>query len=1062
MKDTDSSPPTIHAEFLGTFSVQINGQEVQDLPTLKAKALLAYILIEGRKPLARSVLASLFWPDVPEQTALHNLRQALVLINKALQQAHINFEIFETTREWISLRSDPPPVIDALCFINQLESLFTKVNGPPERGFPIHQLSKTLEQFKGEFLPAISLPDSDPFEYWLTLSRESINKLAIQGFSWKFQYHENREEWNSAYLMAQNILKIAPWDEQVHAKAIHCLLELGQTSAAIAHYQNTLAYFKRDLDIEPGQILESSKQLIEQFQNSKQIPAAKLKSFASFPHFSTPFIGRSHEIQVIENWISDPLTNIITVTGPGGSGKTRLAIQLAQSQTCLFKDGVFFISLVGCHNQQQIAASVLRSLRTNQERGKDAFTELETWATNRQALLIMDNVENTEETAIFAAQITALAPHLVFLFTAYSRLNLLGEKVLTLAGLPLTDPHDPNKKSEAVQLYLSHLQPESLPEYHNQGFIENIERICSLIEGFPLAIALAAGQTRCMSSNELLSEIQRNMDILQSSSVNFPERHRSIQASFENSWNHLSEEKQRSLAMLTIFNAPFTCSAAEAVFSITAVALRDLAGESLLTWDAVERYRFHRTILQYAREKAHFSEDEIKTIKEKYRFWFLHRLEQFNNLRELNLISEKLQSLETELGDLISSTHFFIEAREWNESKAMINGLYRYFEDRGLFRDGSEQFAEITRLCASQKDGLECQVLASSREAMLCLRAGDNVHSAELIEFALATAREQGWLSDLAFCLNVKASQALNLGSATDAANFACQAYEISLQAESDEEISHSLYNMGHAQINKGDVSLGFENLTKCKILCEQIKNWRRLTKALNSLADIACYRSDLELALDFFTQAAIIAREIGNQYSEALITNNIGTVYMELKKYPQAKMYLNQSANTCQAIFDREGEAVALANLGEIALDEEDLSESMRLCQKALEISLAADSNWGEMSARVNLAQALIKLYELEKARKEIIPLLHLSLQTDSLNFFYRGLVEAARYLIAVRKTEGLVSIMNKAMQSEGMEDLTRRCAQELIAGIEQDDFFAEDFSNQQILEFILQKLSD
>lgn len=1060
MNETDISPPVVHAEFLGGFSICVNGQEIPDLSTIKAKALLAYILVEGSKPLSRSVLAALFWPDVPEQTALHNLRQALVLINKVIQQPPNGVEIFETSREWISLKQETRLEIDARDFTKRLESLFAKVNGPPERGFPIHFLNRTLEQFKGEFLAFFSLPDSDQFDYWLTLMRESINKLAIHGFSWKQQYHENRCEWNSAYLMAQNILKLAPWDEQVHARAIRCLLELGQTSTAIAHYQSTINYLKRELGIEPGRALETVKRQIEDHQANLHPTGPRTTSFAQFPHFSTPFIGRTHEIEVIESWISDPFCNIITLTGPGGSGKTRLAIQLAELQTSLFTDGVFFVSLVGCQTQPQISASVLRSLRTTPEQGRDAFEELAAWAANRQALLILDNVENTEETANFAAQLSELAPRLVLLFTAYARLNLLGEKVFALAGLPLSNQEDTNNQSEAVQLYLSHLQSESLPEYHSADFLENVDRICTLVEGFPLAIALAAGQTRCMPTTELLAEIQHNMDVLQSPSVNYPERQRSIQASFENSWNHLSKEKQRSLSLLTGFNSPFTSVAAEAIFKITAPDLRDLAGESLLTWDAGERYRFHRTIFQYAREKAHFSEEELEKIKREYRSWFLHRLEQLNALRELEQTSVKLQTIEIELADLIRATHLFITTAEWEQAKIMMRGLYRYFEDRGLFRDGSEQFAELIDLCVSHPDGLECLVLASSKRALLSLRAGENDLAAALIDTAFTAAQKHSLRSELAFCYNVRAAHALALGSAANAEGFACQALELAQQIEDEEEVCHAYYNIGHARINKGDVSLGFEALTKCKLLCEQLKDWRRLSKALNSLADIACYRSDLDLALDYFTQALTIAQKIGNQYSEALITNNIGTVYMELCDYEQAKKYLNQSILLCQAIFDREGEAVALSNLGEIALNKGDLHECIRVCKKSLEISLAAGSNWGEMSARVNLAQALIKLGELPMASQHIRPLLQLSLQTDSLNFFYRGLVEAARYLIATDQTRGLAAVMQKAMQSEGMEDLTRRCAQELISALEEDEGSAEDYSNQQILDFILQKL--
>lgn len=1061
MKEPAKTLDVIQAKFLGDFEIRVSGQVISGLSTLKSKALLAYLLMEGQKPQPRSVLAATFWPDVPEQTALHNLRQALVLINKAFVSFNMGGELFESSRDSITLHPQVALSVDALDFTAQMEELFKYMDGPPERGYPIQRLNRVLRLFRGEFLPFFSLPDADPFEDWLAMRRESITRLALQGFAWQLQYHENRGEWNAAYGLTQNLIKLAPWDEQAHYRAIRCLLELSQSSAAASHYQNAVHYFQKELDVEPGSSLDAAKHLIDDFQAGKRPQTAKPFPTPDLPHFATPFIGRSREIEVLESWMADPHCNLITLTGPGGSGKTCLAVQMAEQQNSLFKDGVHFASLANCQTRQQIAASVFRSLGMLFERGNDAFEELLEWSLNRKALLVLDNVDNTSEAADFAARLSGHAPQLILLFTAYSRLNLIGEKVFALEGLPLQKGPLEDGPAEAVQLYLSHLQAESLPEFHSPSFLADVNQICDLVDGMPLAIALAAGQTRCMPANELLAEIRRNLDVLRSQSANYPERHRSIQASFENAWNHLSTDRQKFLALLTAFQTPFTAKAAETLFAISSIDLRDLAGESLLTWDASERYRFHRTIWQYAREKSQFSEEEKTVYRQKYAEWFFAKLAVFLTNQDLDHLADNMKEIEGELADSMQALHWFIQSQAWAEVKTMIHALFRYFEGRGLFLAGSDLFKEIAKACAQQQGGLECQVMASSRAALLSLRIQQYKQAAEWIDFAYARARENEWHEETAFCLNVLASQALSASGSHEAEQFAAEALDIAERFEIEEEIAHALYNLGFARINKGEVSRAFEDLTRCRQLCLVLKNWRKLSKVLNSLADIACYRSDLDLAIDYYTQALTIAQGMGNQYSEALIANNIGTVYMEFNEHTPAKEYLNKSIELCQLVFDREGEAVALANLGEIALKDGDLSGSIHYCQHSLEISEKAESNWGEMSARVILAQAYIKLNEIEKARREIASLMKMSLETESLNFFYRGLVEAARLLIATHKTEGLAAILVEAMKSEGMEDLTRSDAQSLLETLQPEASPEDGFSSEYILAFVLERVN-
>ena len=920
---------------------------MSDFSSQKAKALFVYLIFESSHTHSRSTLASIFWPDVPEQTALHNLRQALSTIRKTLSESHCDVELLDADRDNLRFNDSVTVQVDVIEFEKQMRLLLESHGGQPEHGFPIHSLIKIIQQNNGQLLPSLAIPDSNFFEDWLILKREGINCLMVEGISLLLRYFERRSEWGTARKYAEKLVSLAPWDEDAHNHLIQILLRLDQGNVALTHFHSTVRYLKKELDIEPGLLLSKAYENIQSFFTKGKIEQSTVFSSIGLPGYATPFIGREKELEILEKWISDVKNKVITITGPGGSGKTRLAAQLAESQVSLFRDGVYFISLVNCLDENEIILQILGSIEGLVEHGKDAFDQLAEWASNRKALIVLDNVESITQTGAFTARLIEQAPQLVLVFTSYTLLDLLGEKVFVLKGLPLNSDNLGNQPSEAVQLFLSHLQPENQPEMSTPGFVEKVAQVCKLVDGIPLAIALAAGQTRSMPVTQLLNELDQNMNLLRTNAVNLPERHRSIQASFENAWAHLSNGQRKSLSLLTGFQSPFTMQAAEEIYGISAVDLSDLNRESLLTWDAGERYRFHRTIRQYAQEKLHMSVEEVKEYSSRYTDWFLKRLISGVAGEELAQFSSFLDSTEHELSDYIQVMRWLIEEKQWEKVKSALTALFRYFEGRGLFREGSDLFSRMAELCSQTPDGLECRVMFCSRAAVLLIRVQQFEKAASLSEFAYEESLRNGWKAELAFCLNIFSSRALAEKSSSQGEQKALQALEIARESKISEEESHALYNLGFARINKGDLEPAAENLTLCRQLCTQQRNWFRLAKTLNSLADIACYRGELTLALEYFTQSLSIVRGIGNRYSEALVNNNIGTVYIEMKELDSAKDYLDRSLILCREIFDHEGEAVALANLGEVALNEDQLQVSIENCLLSLKISREIESNW-------------------------------------------------------------------------------------------------------------------
>ncbi len=1058
MPDKNHPPLSIQAKFLGGYEIRINGRVINDLSAQKAKALFAYLILEHDQLHSRSRLASLFWPDVAEETALHNLRQALSTIRKALSESNCFDELFVPARETLCFAESVSFDVDVLNFEIQSKTLLTSNGGKPGRGFQIHLLMKLIQEHGGPLLPSMTISDSDLYEDWLIVKREMINRLLIESDSLLLNYFEKRGEWGSARKYAELLVSLAPWDENAHCHLIQALLQLSQGNLAINHYHSAVQYLQKELQVDPGQMLFTAHEEIQTFLSSGLISPKKIPPQLKLPGYATPFIGREQEMNTLEHWITKPETSVITITGPGGSGKTRLAVELVSAQNTLFKDGVFFVSIAGCHRLAQLAANILGVVEIGNELTEDAVKDLMEWAHNRSSLLVLDNVDNLQECAVLATRLREIAPNLILVFTSYSPLNLVGEKTYHLNGLGLSE----GLSSDAVKLFYSHLQLDSSPQMNHPDFGNQVLRICELVEGLPLAIDLAASQTRWIPIAEILQDLNEKMDLLSSEAANLPERHRSIQASFENVWKHLDSRQKHILPLLTIFQDPFSLEAAENICGVNAGELRALAARSLLIWDGHERYRFHRVVRLCAFEKSELIEEEKLNFHKRYADWFFRHLVDLYNDRKAERIFVFNQNVELILADINQTLDWLISMHNWTQVETMIVPLNLYFEGRSLFREGASFFESCAEKCSNNLDAVVCLAKVTCRAAMFKIHLQQFNQSIEKIQFGLDIAQKNNLLDEVAYCINIKATHAILRKNASTSIKYSLEALDLSRKIQNREEEAHSLYNLGYAQVNMGLITEAEETLNSCRFICEEQKNWRRLAKVLNILADIACFHGDYQLAIRHYENAFDIVVQLRNKYSESLIMNNMGTAYLELFQYDQAERYFIKSLLICREINDREGEAIALSNLGEMAAYQRDFTNAATFNQQSLEISEEIESDWGVMSSRIVLAEAYRELGDHKAAQSELIHLLQMAIQTESMNFFHRAVVEAARLLRGRGYDNGLSSFLAKTIIADGAEESTRKKAQQTLELFQDDGKAYEELLPHQICEFLVQKLKN
>lgn len=1044
----------IEAKFLGDFEIRANGCRIGGFATQKNKALAAYLILEHERDHPRSKLAALFWPDVEEQAALHNLRQALSVIRKAFEPCSTG-EVFSANREGVGFRAGINISVDVNAFERQMRLMIDRFYQQPGRGFPIQRLKRTLAIYSGEFLESIMLTDASMFTDWLVLRREALNRLAVEGTSLLLRYFENRNEWSEARRAADSLVSLAPWDENAHSRLIHILLRLNQGNAALAHYRSAARYFDEELAVEPEYQLKNAQEAIQKFFSGAVRVEQNQAGHLQTPGYGTPFIGREQELETLEDWVSDPGCQLVTIIGPGGSGKTRLAARLVELQKGFYSGGVFFVSIAGCEDQAQLALRVMSSVSSIGQKSTDVFEELLDWARNRCALLVLDNVDNCEAAAQLAAELLEVSRQLVLVCTSYARLDLLGERVFALSGLSLQG----SENSEAFRLFMSHLQPESHPEYYTSGFNNNVLEICKLVEGLPLAIDLAAGQARYTPSIELLESLKITMDILRSGAVNLQERHRSIIASFENCRGHLSERQKAVLANLTIFQSPFTLQLADIVCGVNPDEVRDLVNRSLLIWDGREHYRFHRVIFQYAHEELDEKNLETNQLVKRHTDHFGSRLMEDYAHSAGDGFRVFLQNTLAYLPDILAAVRVQVTTQNDDQAKKLVEALYAFYEGLSLFREGSRDLFELARI-AGENNPIRAMLLA--RVSSLLISTHQYEKADEALESAIKIAQENGNRAELGFCFNVLSKKAALKKSSSLSLEYAQKALEIAQATGDKKEEAHSLYNIGYALTNLSEITKAEQALESCRKICEEQKDWRRLAKVLNVMADTACHRGYFTEALSYYDEAIKIAISLGNKYTQSLILNNIGTAYFSIDKYKEAEEAYTKSLELCREIDDREGEAIAFSNLGELFAEIKDFKKGAEFNQQALVISREIGSDWGEMSARVILAICYHELGNIPAARQEVITVLQRSLELEFIYFFNRAVVEACKLLLVRGITQGLRDVIAVITEDEESDDWVRDQAKEVLDSLPHSDMPLQALQGRrEIRDFLVSALN-
>ena len=419
------------------------------------------------------------------------------------------------------------------------------------------------------------------------------------------------------------------------------------------------------------------------------------------PTPTTSFVGRSEELASISGLLADPNCRLLTIVGSGGIGKTRLALQAAVDQISNFPDGIYFVPLAGIGSPDLIAAAIANALPVSFSGAEDLRDRVIRYLRKKQQLLLVDNFEHLLDGVDLLNDVLQAAPDVKLLVTSRERLNVQEEWTLILGGLtvPAKDATDTLDSYSAVELFVERAR-QVQSKFALSAEAEAVKTICWQVEGMPLGLELAASWLRAMTCEQITAHMESSLDFLTTPLRNVPERHRSLRAMFEQSWQLLSADEQAVLMKLAVFRGGFDFEAAEAVARASLSILAGLADKSLIRLNPSGRYDLHELLRQFATDKLAELEELAAAVNRRH-------LEFYSNLAdeaETHLYGPQKEAwfdrLEVEHDNLRAALTWTLRSKEAEAGLRLAAALGFFWEHRGYPYEGSEWLEKLLSIAS--------------------------------------------------------------------------------------------------------------------------------------------------------------------------------------------------------------------------------------------------------------------------------------------------------------------------------------------------------------------------
>src|SRR5579859_2349136 len=917
---------------LGSPRLERGGQTVP-IERRKALALLAYLALSGESQ-RRESLAAMFWPEAETSEGRAALRRTMSVLNVALDGG------LDAQRDEVSLL--PAQVALDVERFRRLIATAREHHAAGEAPCPscLAGLAEAATLYRCDFMDGFTLRDSPAFDDWQTQQTEVLRRELAECLELLAMGYALQGDYRSALEPARRWVALDPLHEPAQRLLMKLYAWSGQPAAAVRVYLECVRVLEAELGIGPQSETQRLDEAIRAGQvnppvarsapPSTRLPEQSMTGPARPPRSGLPpqlpapttaLLGRADELARIAERLADPNCRLLTIVGPGGSGKTRLALKAAANYGMRTGLPVHFVPLAMAHEPGMMAAAIGDALGLVFSEQPDDASLLLDALRGRSLLLLLDNLEHLLPGAGLLADILAQGPGIKLLATSRERLHLHGEWLIELAGLPFPpSPAAPNVEFyDAVQLFVQTAQRARADFVLDASTRAPVVEICRLVEGMPLGLELAAPWVRVLPAGEIAAEITRNLDFLATTRRDGPERHRSLRAAFEHSWQLLSEAERQALRRLSVFRGPFLRAAAEQVAGANLPVLAALVDKSLLralpTRRELAQYELHDLVRQFGADKLLADTAEATSTAQEHRRYYTKLLN-----RQLNYVdcSDWSPPLFEEIGAEIENVraawrsalaHMDLEALDQSQ-----DGLFRFYLWQNWYQEGCDAFGGLARQMEAQAgwsaatpdtQALCARLLAmaSGRQGVFYYYLGQHEKSRQLLQRSLAQLREHGDPTELTYFLKRSAMLAREAGNAVEARHLLQESIALSRSIESQAEAIGGLRLLGYMEGEAGEFEAAGAHLDEALALGRAASDPHGLGATLNCYGFVRYLAGDQEQALAMLNESLVLQETADGKTELLPVLDNLGYATAAAGDLDTARAYFARAAKLAREL---------------------------------------------------------------------------------------------------------------------------------------------------------------